>query len=132
MNVGIVGASGYSGEVLVKLLLGHPQVKLTAVTSRQHAGKPVAQVIPALRGTGAEQLKFSDSDAATVAARNAPDHPGTHAPVHHGTLDDELALLVVHGVLHILGYDHAEPAEETAMQARERALLTAHHQSAAS
>ncbi|HSQ60735.1 MAG TPA: N-acetyl-gamma-glutamyl-phosphate reductase, partial [Acidobacteriota bacterium] len=38
MNVGIVGASGYSGEVLVKLLLGHPQVKLTAVTSRQHAG----------------------------------------------------------------------------------------------
>ena len=66
-----------------------------------------------------------------VAARNAPDHPGTHAPVHHGTLDDEMALLVVHGVLHILGYDHAEPAEEAAMQARERALLTAHHQSVA-
>ncbi len=73
MNVGIVGASGYSGEVLVKLLLGHPQVKLTAVTSRQHAGKPVATVIPALRGTAAEQLKFSDSDAATVAARSDVD-----------------------------------------------------------
>jgi N-acetyl-gamma-glutamyl-phosphate reductase len=73
MNVGIVGASGYSGEVLVKLLLGHPSVKLTAVTSRQHAGKPVAAVIPALRGTAAEQLKFSDSDAATVAARNDVD-----------------------------------------------------------
>lgn len=70
MNVGIVGASGYSGEVLVKLLLGHPQVKLTAVTSRQHAGKPVSQVIPALRGTAAEQLRFSDSDAASVAARD--------------------------------------------------------------
>jgi N-acetyl-gamma-glutamyl-phosphate reductase len=70
MNVGIVGASGYSGEVLVKLLLGHPQVRLTAVTSRQHAGKPVAQVIPALRSTAADQLKFSDSDAATVAARD--------------------------------------------------------------
>ena len=65
-------------------------------------------------------------------ARNAPDHPGTHAPVHHGTLDDELALLVVHGVLHILGYDHAEAAEEAAMQARERALLITHHQSVAS
>lgn len=73
MNVGIVGASGYSGEVLVKTLLGHPQVKLTAVTSRQHAGKPVAQVIPALRGTAAEQLKFIDSDAATLAARNDVD-----------------------------------------------------------
>ncbi len=73
MNVGIVGASGYSGEVLVKTLLGHPQVKLTAVTSRQHAGKPVAQIIPALRGTAAEQLKFIDSDAATIAARNDVD-----------------------------------------------------------
>jgi N-acetyl-gamma-glutamyl-phosphate reductase len=69
MNVGIVGASGYSGEVLVKLLLGHPQVKLTAVTSRQHAGKPLSSVIPALRGSAADQLKFSDSDAAALAAR---------------------------------------------------------------
>jgi len=73
MNVGIVGASGYSGEVLVKTLLGHPQVKLTAVTSRQHAGKPVSQLIPALRGTAAEQLKFIDSDAAAIAARNDVD-----------------------------------------------------------
>ena len=68
----------------------------------------------------------------SVAARNAPDHPGTHSPLHRGTVDDELALLVVHGVLHILGYDHAEVADAAAMQARERALLTAHHQSVAS
>ncbi len=73
MNVGIVGASGYSGEVLVKLLLGHPQVKLTAVTSRQHAGKPVAALIPSLRGTAAESLKFVDSDATAIAARNDVD-----------------------------------------------------------
>ena len=52
-------------------------------------------------------------------ARNAPDHAGT--------LDDELALLVVHGVLHVLGHDHADPAEAQAMQARERELLEAHH-----
>jgi N-acetyl-gamma-glutamyl-phosphate reductase len=70
MNVGIVGASGYSGEVLVKLLLGHPQVKLTVVTSRQHAGKSVASLIPSLRGTAAEQLKFIESDPAALAARN--------------------------------------------------------------
>lgn len=69
MNVGIVGASGYSGEVLVKLLLGHLQVKLTAVTSRQHTGKPVSAVIPSLRGTAADQLRFIDSDAAALAAR---------------------------------------------------------------
>ena len=37
---------------------------------------------------------------------------------------DELALLVVHGILHVLGMDHAEPQEAAAMQARERSLLT--------
>jgi len=35
----------------------------------------------------------------------------------------EVAILVVHGVLHLLGYDHAEPEEETAMRAREAAIL---------
>jgi N-acetyl-gamma-glutamyl-phosphate reductase len=67
MKVGVVGASGYSGETLVKLLLGHPQVTLGAVTSRQHAGKPLAQVIPAVRGLD-RGLRFVDSDAAALAA----------------------------------------------------------------
>ena len=52
-----------------------------------------------------------------VAARNAPDHAGTY--------DDELALLVVHGILHVLGIDHADADETAAMQARERELLEA-------
>jgi probable rRNA maturation factor len=51
----------------------------------------------------------------TVAARQAP----THA----GTVDDELALLVVHGVLHLLNYDHADEREAESMQRRERELL---------
>jgi probable rRNA maturation factor len=54
-----------------------------------------------------------------VAARQAPEHAGSY--------DDELALLIVHGVLHVLGMDHAEPAEEAAMQARERELLDRYH-----
>lgn len=54
-----------------------------------------------------------------VAARQAPEHAGSY--------DDEIALLVVHGVLHVLGMDHAEPDEEAAMQARERELLDRHH-----
>ena len=41
---------------------------------------------------------------ATIAAANAPEHEGQGH--HRGTLDDELALLVVHGVLHLLGHDH--------------------------
>jgi probable rRNA maturation factor len=54
-----------------------------------------------------------------VAARNAPTHAGTY--------DDEIALLVVHGVLHVLGWDHATPEETSQMQARERELLDQHH-----
>jgi probable rRNA maturation factor len=49
------------------------------------------------------------------------------ASEHAGALDDELALLVVHGILHILGYDHDEPEETAAMRGRERTLLEAHH-----
>jgi probable rRNA maturation factor len=49
------------------------------------------------------------------------------APTHAGTLDDELALLVVHGILHVLGHDHAEPKETTVMQAREQELLGLYH-----
>src|SRR5438270_6866347 len=67
MKVGIVGASGYSGEVLVKLLLGHPRVTLAAVTSRTHAGKPLATVIPSVRGID-RGLKFVDSDPTALAA----------------------------------------------------------------
>ena len=54
-----------------------------------------------------------------VAARQAPEHAGS--------FDDEIALLVVHGVLHVLGHDHAEPAEAAAMQERERDLLDRFH-----
>ena len=50
-----------------------------------------------------------------VAARNAPTHAGTY--------DDEIALLVVHGVLHVLGWDHSTPEETQQMQDREHELL---------
>jgi probable rRNA maturation factor len=56
-----------------------------------------------------------------------PDVAREQAPEHAGTLDDELALLVVHGVLHVLGHDHAEQEETAAMRARELELLSSHH-----
>ena len=46
---------------------------------------------------------------------------------HAGTIDDEIALLVVHGVLHVLGHDHFDAAEAAAMRERELELLVAHH-----
>ena len=54
----------------------------------------------------------------SVAARQAPGHAGDYP--------SELALLVVHGVLHLLGHDHAEPVEEAAMKAREQEHLGRH------
>jgi probable rRNA maturation factor len=50
-----------------------------------------------------------------VATRNAPDHTGSY--------EDELALLVVHGLLHILGMDHDDPDQAEAMESREQELL---------
>jgi probable rRNA maturation factor len=49
------------------------------------------------------------------------------APDHGVDADDELALLVVHGVLHVLGHDHAEPGEAASMRERERVLLSEYH-----
>jgi N-acetyl-gamma-glutamyl-phosphate reductase len=68
VRVAIVGASGYSGEELVRLLLRHPQVELVAVTSRQNAGQTIAQVFPKFAmNPVARSLKFSDPDTATLA-----------------------------------------------------------------
>jgi probable rRNA maturation factor len=50
-----------------------------------------------------------------------------NAPKHAGSLDDEIALLIVHGILHLLGMDHSLDIERVAMQARERELLATHH-----
>lgn len=53
---------------------------------------------------------------AKIAARQAKDH--------NRTLDEELALLVVHGTLHLLSYDHYEEEERAEMQSREKSILT--------
>lgn len=60
-KVAIVGASGYSGEELVRLLLNHPQAELTAVTSRQYAGQTLAQIFPRFANhPRAKALRFSE------------------------------------------------------------------------
>jgi N-acetyl-gamma-glutamyl-phosphate reductase len=66
IKVGIVGGTGYTGVELLRLLLAHEQVELTAVTSRGEAGKPVAELFPNLRGRCG--LVFSEPDPAALAA----------------------------------------------------------------
>ena len=68
VKVGIVGASGYSGEELVRLLLRHPGAELAAVTSRQYAGQTVAQVFPKFaHHPRAKELRFSEPKADLLA-----------------------------------------------------------------
>lgn len=64
IQAAVVGASGYSGEELVRLLLSHPQVELCAVTSRQYAGQTLAQIFPKFaHHPRAKTLHFSEPKA---------------------------------------------------------------------
>lgn len=54
-----------------------------------------------------------------VAHQNAPEHAGTY--------DDEVALLIVHGILHLMGMDHLEDDEAEVMERREQELLDRFH-----
>ncbi|MBI1842045.1 MAG: N-acetyl-gamma-glutamyl-phosphate reductase [Verrucomicrobia bacterium] len=67
-RVAIIGASGYSGEELVRLLLHHPSVQITAITSRQSAGQPLAQVFPKFASHPlSKSLRFTEPSASAIA-----------------------------------------------------------------
>ena len=61
IRVGIVGGTGYTGAELLRLLAGHGQASVVAVTSRGEAGRPVADVFPSLRGR--IDLVYTEPDA---------------------------------------------------------------------
>jgi N-acetyl-gamma-glutamyl-phosphate reductase len=71
VRIAVVGASGYSGEELVRRLLDHPHVHLTTVTSRQYAGQSVAAVFPRFAShPGAQDLRFTEPDVDHLAHRS--------------------------------------------------------------
>lgn len=55
-----------------------------------------------------------------------PEVAHRQAPEHAGTYDEEIALLLVHGILHLLGMDHEDEAEAVDMERREQELLDTH------
>ncbi len=70
-SIVIVGASGYSGEELVRLLARHPAVELTALTSRQYAGQKLETVFPKFAGTPVASVPFIDSEVDAIVATGA-------------------------------------------------------------
>ena len=73
IKVGIVGGTGYTGVELLRLLAAHPDVELTAITSRKEDGMPVADMFPSLRGfvslafTTPERAKLNECDVVFFA-----------------------------------------------------------------
>jgi len=65
IKAGIVGATGYTGSELLRLLALHPEVEVTVVTSRSEAGKAVSDRFPHLRSYN--DLKFTDPSVETLA-----------------------------------------------------------------
>ena len=89
MKIAIVGASGYSGEELIRLLSKHPEVELCSVTSRSLAGQKVSEHLPALAHLVGD-LVFSASSPEELA---------------ENTSIDVVFLALPHGV----SFDYAEP-----------------------
>ncbi len=115
-----------------------------AVLNSEHMGKVGPTDVLSFPLDGVEVMDAQGPGALTRGpARPHPDHDDMptllgdvlvcpavalrQAPTHAGNLDDELALLVVHGVLHVLGYDHAIESDAVKMREREVVILSEHH-----
>ncbi|AHM05198.1 N-acetyl-gamma-glutamyl-phosphate reductase [Roseibacterium elongatum DSM 19469] len=76
-KIAILGASGYTGAELVRLILGHPDMSITALTGDRKAGQPMAAVYPFLRGYDLpdlcriDEVDFSQIDLAFCALPHA-------------------------------------------------------------
>lgn len=116
-----------------------------AELNRTHLGQPGPTDVLSFPIDAGEVVEIrSGPSRAAPAPDRSPNDPGDlplllgdvvicpavaaeQAPTHAGSLDDEIALLLVHGILHVLGHDHAEPDEAERMRARERSLLCELH-----
>jgi len=92
MKVGVVGASGYVGGETLRLLVNHPKVEITAVTSRQHVGEYLHRVQPSLKGF--TDLTFSELDYDRMS--DSCDLVFTAVP--HGTATEIVKALYDRGV----------------------------------
>ncbi len=81
IRVGIVGATGYTGVELLRLLAGHPETEVVAITSRQEAGQRVDAMFPNLRGH--VELEFTTPAEADLTACDAVFFATPHAAAMH-------------------------------------------------
>ncbi len=65
IKAAVIGASGYSGEELIRILASHPSCEISIITSRQYAGSPAGSVFPRFSGM---DLNFSKPDIEKIKA----------------------------------------------------------------
>lgn len=129
IKTAIVGASGYTGMELLRILLNHPHVELVAATSRQEAGRALGVVFPRFAGIGGSELAFMDPDAAAIAATGAE---VAFLALPHGVAAEIARALLARGVrvidlsadfrlrdaeVYAEFYDHAHPAPDLLAEA---------------
>jgi N-acetyl-gamma-glutamyl-phosphate reductase len=125
----IVGASGYTGMELLRLLLVHPGVELVAATSRQEAGRALGEVFPRFRAAAGAELAFIAPDAEAIAATGAEvaflalPH-GVAAEIARALLDRGLRVIDLSADFRLRDpavyrefYDHEHPAPELLAEA---------------
>jgi N-acetyl-gamma-glutamyl-phosphate reductase len=95
IKAAILGASGYTGSNLVRLLLAHPQVDLVAITSRSNVGTPISTVFPRFAGLPGSDLSFIDADMEAVAASGAEI---AFLALPHGTAAEYATVLLEKGL----------------------------------
>ena len=71
VKIAVIGASGYTGLELLRLLLTHPHAELVCVTSRQNAGRSIGELFPRFTGAEAADLKFINPEADAIAESGA-------------------------------------------------------------
>jgi probable rRNA maturation factor len=88
--------------------------------------------VPDAGGTGPGELPTPEIPQLVGDIVICPSVAAANAVEHECSFDDEIALLIVHGVLHLRGWDHVLDDEAERMEARERELLARHYRSSAS
>jgi N-acetyl-gamma-glutamyl-phosphate reductase len=119
INVAVLGASGYTGGELVRLLVRHPNVRLSALTAERHAGQPMAKVFPHLGHLGLPSLvkigdaELDDVDAAFLALPHGlTQEVAASLPKHLKVIDlsADFRLADVNTYAKWYGHEHRAPA----------------------
>jgi N-acetyl-gamma-glutamyl-phosphate reductase len=93
-RVAVLGASGYSGQEFVRLALGHDGVKIAALVSREHAGRPASELMPGVD--------------ARAAALPLPVAPAALQALFEDGLFDTMVACLPHGTWRAFAAEHAE------------------------